>query len=115
MDHSTSFASDLDTYQEWIRSQRIKDLLDLFHNGLHDRKNMWMATDGAGDQISSDVFGVYHREVFDFEITLPATSSVTSIAYANSDIGKVPFEAGDDVISAKILEASVAKYGKQKS
>ena len=126
-DHSTSFASNLDTYQEWINSQRINDLLNDAHfdNGLHDHKKMWLTTAGASDQVSSDIFGVYHREVFDFEqeITLPATSSVTIIAYANSIIGEVPFEAvyeltpiktADNLVTPKVLNETLTKYGKQK-
>ena len=78
------------------------------------------------DNHNNDIFGVYHRKTFDFhqEIIIPAFPKVTLTAHAHPTTGSMPFEAvyelapikaEDNVISAKILEASVAKCGKQKS
>ena len=124
-DHSSTFVSTRKTYDEWINSKRINDLLRDAHfdSGAHDHLNMWKTSEKGMKTL--DIFGVYHREVFEFgqEVSLPVTSSVTVTAFSRPVVGRIPFEAvyeltpfkaGDDVISAKILETALAKYGKQK-
>lgn len=105
---------------------RINDLLTdtRFEFGFHNHEKMWKLSDI--NTKSNDIFGVYHREIFEFgqEVPLPATSRVTVTAYANPVVGKIPFEAtfeltlikaGDNLITPKVLNETLTKYGKQKS
>ena len=87
------------TYANWIGGARIKQLLaDVkFLYGNHDAAKMWKIPnlERVSEKKKLDMFGVWHREQFNFKqkIVIPASSKVTVLAYSNPIRGKVPFQA----------------------
>ena len=115
--HSIAFQPTSDTCQEWIHSECIDDLLEdaRFNCGFHEHADMWKT---SNDNL--DIFGIYHRERLDFsqKITIPASSSVTAMAYACPVVGNIPFEAvyeltpiktSDNFITPQVLNTTLSK------
>ena len=122
---SSFFKTDTQTYKEWSVGGKVSGFLNSigFEAGGGTKHETWKNTEsGNSNSEDTEIFrATARRELFEFaqEVQIPPYSKTTLIAYSKPIQGNIPFTAiyelfptgNQESNNAKILEASLKKYG----